>query len=69
MINQMKTDKAIEILGDVERGLLTFNDDFKQACKMGKLALISIELIRVERDTARRGMRLHVHSPVNGRTG
>lgn len=32
-------DTAIEILGQAAVGVFTFNDEFKEACEMGKAAL------------------------------
>lgn len=42
----MEIDKAIEILSDCcDRGMTTFDDDFREAVRMGKSALVGIRRI------------------------
>lgn len=33
--------EAVEILSDVERGIITFNEQTKKACRLGREALLS----------------------------
>ena len=37
---KLTKERAIEILGDAEVGVLTLNEEFKAAMKMGKEALL-----------------------------
>ena len=39
----MAVERAIEILGEAATGVLTLNDNFKEAMKMGQQALISLK--------------------------
>ena len=39
----MTKQEAIEILGEAESGVVTLDDRFKEACKLGKQALIKEE--------------------------
>lgn len=39
----MDKEKAIDVLSQASLGILTLNDDFKEACRMGMRALASSE--------------------------
>ena len=47
----MTKQEAIQILGEAESGVVTLDDKFKRACKLGKQALIREEKDNEGEDT------------------
>lgn len=47
---EMTMDKACHILGEASRGILTIDDDFKEACKIAVVAIRESELFWPRQD-------------------
>lgn len=38
-------DRAVEVLGDAELGVITVDEEFKESCRQGKVALLALKRI------------------------